>query len=131
MQAQALGGGAAGGGELGGGGGRCRLRTAGLLGWSFWGIGTNWVNTVVRQIALPLIQIKMFLSMGGKKILRTIWYSCLCNETLEAMPKQFGKILLFGLSKGHHSWKMHARGFLKPLDDIFVPLKNRNREPGM
>ena len=112
-------------------GGWCRPRTAGLLGWGSWGIGTYCVNVPVLHIALPLVHIKTLLSIGAKKILHTIWYSCPCNETPEAMPTQFGKILLFNLSTGQHSWKTHGRGFLKAFDHICVLLNITNKEPGM
>ena len=104
----------------------------GGLAWGeLLGIGTYCVNILVLHIVVPLIHIITFLSIGVKKILHTIWYLCPCNETPEAMPKQFGKILLFNLSMGQHSWKTHGRGFLKPFDHIFVLLKNKNWEPAM
>ena len=112
-------------------GGWCRLCTAGLLGCTFWGIGTCCVNVLVLHIALPLIHIRTFLSIGIKKILHTIWYLCPCFETPEAMPNQFDKILLLNLSTGQHSWKTHGAGFMKPFDHIFPLLKNKNREPSM
>ena len=83
--------------------GCCKLPTAGLLRWSFWGIGACVVNVLLLHIVLPLIHIITFLSIGVKKILHTIWYLCPCNETPKVMRKQFGKILLFNLSTGQHS----------------------------
>ena len=44
-----------GGGVVGKHGAWCALRTAGLLGWSFWGIGTYCANILVLHTALPLI----------------------------------------------------------------------------
>ena len=62
------------------GGGGCRLRTMGLLGWCFCGMGTYSVNILDLHMALPPIHIKAFLSIGVNKILHTILYSCPCNE---------------------------------------------------
>ena len=64
----------------------CRLRTAGLLGWTLWGIGTCCVNDLVLHIALPLIHIRTSWSIGVQKILHTISYLCPCYETPKAMP---------------------------------------------
>ena len=129
VQAQALGGG--GGGAGVGGQACCRLRTAGLLGWTFGGIGTCCVNVVVLHIVVPLIPIKRVLSIRVKKILRTIGYLCPCYETPEAMPNLLHKILLLNLSTGQHSWNTQSRGFMKPFDHIFVHFKNKRREGGI
>ena len=115
-----------GGNGAGGGGGFCRMHTAGSLAWSFWGIGTQCVNVVVVQIVLPLIHSTTFLSKGVKKMLHTIWYSCPCYESLEAMPNLFGNILLLNLSRRQHSRNTHGSGLIKQFDHILVHLKNKN-----
>ena len=63
-----------GGGGLGGVGDPCgSVRTAGLLGRSFWSIGTYCVNTLYLHIVLPLIHIRMFLTTGVQKTLHQTW----------------------------------------------------------
>ena len=82
-----------GGGGAWGRGPRCRLRTVGLLAWSFWGIGMCCVNVLVLHTVFPLIRIQTFFSIGVKKILDTIWYSCPCYKRLSS--HNTGTILVF------------------------------------
>ena len=83
----------------------------GGLAWRwFWGIDTWGVNVLVLHTVLPAIHIRTLFSIGVKKIVHTIWYSCPCYVTPAAMSNQFIKILLLNLSMGQHSWKTHGRG---------------------
>ena len=88
---------------LGGGG---RSSGAGCvrrcLGCSFSSIDTGCVNVQVLHTVLPVIRIKMLLSISVNKTLYTIWYSCPCIETPEAMSNESAKILLLNLSMGQH-----------------------------
>ena len=88
------------------GGGLVQVAHGGLAWMERWGNATYCVHFLVLHIVLPLIHIRTFLSIGLKKILHTIWYSRLCNETPEAMPKKlvlwrakgWGNIMHFGWS---------------------------------
>ena len=77
-------------GGLGGGGSRGRgggwgddhRHTArwGFGGW-FWSVTTGCVDTLVVCTSLPLINIGVFLTVCNQKILNTIGYFSLGNET--------------------------------------------------